>query len=80
MSKTVTLRLNDGIYKLFRALAESDNRPLSNFIETSALRYIEEHQYVDDFEMAEINSNQELNKSLKRAVKDAKAGRGRFVG
>ena len=80
MSKTVTLRLNDKTYNLFRTLAESDNRPLSNFIETTALRYIEEHQYVDDFEMAEIKSNQELNKSLKRGVKDAKSGRGRLVG
>jgi len=80
MSKTVTLRLNDENYKLFRALAESDNRPLSNYIETTALRYIEEHQYVDDFEMSEIKNNQELNKSIKRGVKDAKAGKGQFVG
>jgi len=79
MSKTVTIRLNDNIYKLFRTLAESDNRPLSNFIETTTLRYIEEHQLVDDFEMAEIKNNQELNKSLKRGVKDAKSGRGRFI-
>ena len=40
MSKTVTLRLNDDTYAKFRAFAESDNRSLSNFIETSALRYI----------------------------------------
>lgn len=80
MSKTVTIRLNDNIYNLFRALADSDNRPLSNFIETSALRYIEEHQFVDDFEMTEIKNNQDLNKSLKRGIKDAKSGRGRFIG
>ena len=80
MSKTVTLRLNEDNYKLFRLLAESDNRPLSNFIETTALRYIEEHQFVDDFEMGEIKSNQELIKSLKRGAKDAKSGKGRFIG
>ena len=80
MSKTVTLRLNENIYKLFRAMAESDNRTLSNFIETSALRYIEEHEYVDDFEMNEIRSNQQLNRSLKRALKDMKAKKGKFVG
>jgi predicted transcriptional regulator len=79
MSKTVTLRLNDKIYRLFRNLAESENRPLSNFIETSVLRFIEHNQYVDEFELAEIQSNQELNKSLKRALKDSKARRGRFV-
>ncbi|MBW2553944.1 MAG: CopG family transcriptional regulator [Deltaproteobacteria bacterium] len=79
MSKTVTLRLNDNIYNLFRNLAESENRPLSNFIETSVLRFIENSQFVDEFEMAEIQSNQDLNRSLKRALKDVKAQRGRFV-
>ena len=79
MSKTVTLRLNDEVYKLFRNLADGENRPLSNFIETSVLRFIEYNQCVDEYEMAEIQSNQELNKSLKRALKDAKAQRGRFV-
>lgn len=79
MPKTVTLRLNDKIYKLFRDLAESENRPLSNFIETSVLRFIENNQFVDEYEMAEIQGNQGLNRSLKRALKDAKARRGRFV-
>ncbi len=79
MSKTVTLRLNDKIYTLFRNLAESENRPLSNFIETSVLRFIENSQFIDEFEMAEIQRNQDLNRSLKRALKDTKAKRGRFV-
>ena len=79
MSKIVTLRLKDNIYQLFRTLAESDNRTLSNFIETSTLRYIEGQEYVDDYEMNEIRGNQELNTSLKRALKDIKAQRGNFV-
>ena len=79
MPKTVTLRLNDNIYKLFWNLADGENRPLSNFIETSVLRFIEHNQYVDEYEMTEIQSNQELNSSLKRALKDVKANRGRFV-
>ncbi len=80
MSKTVTLRLNEKIYELFRAMAESDNRTLSNFIETSALRYIEEHEHVDDYEMEEIRENQQLNRSLKSAIKDMKSKKGQFVG
>jgi len=79
MSKTVSLRLNDKIYKLFRYLAESENRPLSNFIETSVLRFIENNQFVDEYEMTEIQSNQDLNSSLKRALKDVRAQRGSFV-
>ncbi|MDP3980943.1 MAG: CopG family transcriptional regulator [Chlamydiota bacterium] len=79
MSKTVTLRLDDKVYKKFRGLAEYDNRPLSNFIETAALRFVEEHEYVDVFEMAEIKDNVSLNRSIKNGLRDAKAKRGCFV-
>ena len=41
MPKTVTLRLKDDVYALFQAMAEQDNRPLSNLFETAALRFIE---------------------------------------
>lgn len=80
MSRTITLRLKDSVYNLLRRLASQDNRTLSNFIETSTLRYIEEHEYADEYEMAEIRDNQELNKSLKRGMKDVKLKKGRFVG
>lgn len=79
MSKTVTLRLNDKVYKIFRTLAEADNRSLSNFIETVALRHIEDHEFADEYEMAEIRGDKELNRSLQRALKDMKAKRGRIV-
>ena len=79
MSKTVTLRLSEDTYTKFRAFARSDNRSLSNFIETSALRYIAEHEYVDEFEMAEINDNSELQASLTRAMRDAQSRKGRIV-
>ncbi len=79
MSKTVTLRLPDQAYERFRILAQRENRSLSNFIETAASRYVEADQFVDEFEMSEIETNTELNRSLKRGIKDAKAGRGRFV-
>ena len=79
MSKTVTLRLDEKIYKQFRELAEQDNRPLSNFIETVALRYIEEHRYVNEFEMAEIRENEYLNRSIRNGLEDAKSKRGQFA-
>jgi predicted transcriptional regulator len=79
MSKTITLRLDDKIYGIFQNLAQGENRTISNFIETSVLRYIEQNQYVDEFEMAEIQGNKVLNSSLKRALKDAASQRGRFV-
>ena len=79
MSKTVTLRLNEEVYQRFGSMAERDNRPLSNFIETAVLRYLEREEYVDEFEMAETRQNTELNESIERGVADAKAGRGSFA-
>ena len=79
MSKTVTLRLDDAVYARFRRLAERDNRPLSNFIETAALRFVESEQFVDEFEMEEIRGNESLNRSLQRGLSDAAEKRGRFV-
>lgn len=79
MSKTVTLRLSDDVYRRLKNLAEDDNRPLSNFIETAALRFVEEHSFADEFEMASIRGNEELNASLRRGLEDADRGRGRFV-
>lgn len=79
MSKTVTLRLDENLYRRFHALAERDNRPLSNFIETAVLRYLESEEYVDEFEMDAIRANRALNQSLKRGLRDAKAKRGRFA-
>lgn len=79
MSRTVTLRLKDGVYERLRALAEGDNRSLSNFIETATLRYLDQEEHVDEFEMQEIRGNQPLNESIARGLEDAKARRGRYV-
>lgn len=79
MSKTITLRLSDESYKKYKSLAEKDNRPISNFIETAVKRYIEHNIHVDEFEMEEINNNTELRKSIKKGVSDMKAKKGRFV-
>ncbi len=79
MSKTVTLRLNDKNYNLFKLYAERDHRTLSNFIETSALRFIENELYCDDIEMEEIKNDGKLNESLKKGHEDFLARRGSFV-
>ena len=79
MSTTVTLRLDENVYRRFRGMADNDNRPLSNFIETAVLRFLEDHEHVDEYEMAEIKGNASLNQSIKRGLNDAKARRGQFV-
>lgn len=79
MAKTITLRLDDPVYRLFKTVAERENRPISNFIETAVIRYVEDQQSVDEFEMAEIKQNVDLNRSLKRGYADANKRRGTFA-
>ncbi len=79
MPKTVTLRLDDVSYDIIKKHAQADNRPLSNYIETATLKFIEEADYVDDFEMEAILNDEDLMKSLKKGSKDAANGKGRFV-
>ena len=80
MHKTITLRLNEEIYKKFLIAAESDNRPISNLIETLALKKLQEDMFVEDYEMDEILGNKKLIKKLKRGSEDARVKRGRLVG
>ena len=79
MSKTVTLRLAEGVYEELREAAAAERRPLSNLIETAALAKIREAQFVDDAEMAEILSNEQLIRRLRTGSRQAQKRRGRFV-
>jgi predicted DNA-binding protein len=79
MSKTITLRLSEENYEVYRKLADRENRPISNFIETAVKKFIEHNMYVDEFEMDEIRNNNELNKSLKRGIANMKSKKGRLV-
>ena len=79
MPKTVTLRINDNEYNTFKKLADFENRTLSNFIETATLKYIQENELVDEFEMDEILHNSQLNQSIKRGLQDAAKRKGNFV-
>ena len=79
MAKTVTLRIDDKLLERFKTHAKEENRTLSNFIETAALRYVENVELIDEFEMQEIMSNADLLKSLRKGNEDAKNRRGQFV-
>ena len=78
MPKTVTLRIDDNEYETFKKFADVENRTLSNFIETATLKYIQENELVDEFEMKKIINNIQLNQSLKRGLQDAAKRKGRF--
>ena len=79
MSKTVTLRLKEDVYKIFVEAARAENRSISNLIETAALYKVREQQFVDDAEMAEILADENLVARLRQGSKEAKARKGRFV-
>jgi uncharacterized protein (DUF1778 family) len=79
MAKTLTVRMDDATYRLIAEAAASDNRSVSNFIETAALEKAAREIFVSDEEMSEIRSNKELVKRLKRGHREAAAQRGRIV-
>ena len=80
MPKTLTLRIDDETYKVFAKQARAENRSLANFIETAVKEHIRKSAFVDDFEMAEILSNERLVERLRRGSRDAKAKRGVLIG
>lgn len=79
MSRIVTLRLADDVYRELREAATAENRPLSNLIETAAVSRIREARFVDDAEMAEILGNEKLLARLKKGSGQARRRKGRFV-
>ena len=79
MSKTVTLRLKENVYKIFVEAAQAENRSISNLIETAALHKVREQQFVDDAEMAEILADENLVARLRQGSKEAAERKGRFV-
>ncbi len=79
MSKTVTLRISEDHYDLLKAYAKSENRKLSNALETLAMKQLEEELFVDRFEMETILSDEDLLERLRAGHLQAKKGRGRFV-
>ena len=79
MAKTITLRLDDDTYRVFADAARADGRSLANLIQRAALLKIQEDQFVDDAEMAEILANAALVERLQEGSREARDRRGRFV-
>ena len=80
MAKVVTVRLSDEDYRKIAAAAKSERRPLSNFMTLMVIRGLEEGDYVDAVEMAQITSDKRLMAKLQAGHRDAKHRKGRIVG
>jgi uncharacterized protein (DUF1778 family) len=80
MPKTVTLRLDDDVYQLFKKAANGSKRTISNFLEFAALSYLTNEIYVSDEEMNDILQDKNLLKSLHLGEKEIAEGKYEIVG
>ncbi len=79
MAKTVTLRIDDKVYKTFSERAMAEKRSLASFIELAALQYAKESEFVELEEMNDILNDKTLLHKIKQGIKDAKAKRGKYI-
>jgi len=77
MAKTITLRLDDNVYEMFKKAAEGQKRTISNYLEYATLNFTVNETVVDDIEMAEILS---FEKDIKKGVSDISVGRYKVIG
>ena len=77
--KTITLRIEDDLYNMFKNAAEGEKRTISNFIEYATLNYLTEEFFVPDDEMEDILNDKKLVASLRKGQEDIKKGRYKIV-
>jgi hypothetical protein len=68
------------VFEVFLEAARAENRSISNLIETAALKSVREQQFVDDVEMAELISDENLVARIKQGSKEVVERKGRFAG
>jgi len=77
MAKTITVRLEDTIYDMFKKAAAGQKRTISNYLEYAALNYTIGETVVDDSEMKDILT---FEKDIKKGLTDIAAGRYKVIG
>lgn len=80
MAKTVTVRLDDDVYKLIKRAADGERRTISNFMEYAALAYLTNDIVVSDDEMNEILNDEKCMAGLESGLSDIKKGKYKVVG
>jgi uncharacterized protein (DUF1778 family) len=79
MSKTITLRIEDPIYDIFKKAADGERRNISNFVENATIQYLTNEFYATDEEMDEILSDKQIISSLRKGLKEASQGKYKVV-
>ncbi|MFN2268646.1 MAG: hypothetical protein ABR533_10255 [Desulfonatronovibrio sp.] len=72
MSKTITVRLDDDVYEMFKKAADGQKRTISNYVEYATLNYTVNQTIVDDAEMTEIMA---FSDEIQKGLSDISAGR-----
>jgi predicted CopG family antitoxin len=80
MHKTITLRINDDVYQMFKKAAHGSRRTISNFLEYATLSFLSQDTYVSDDEMKEILKDHNLLEDLKHGEREIKSRRYKIVG
>ena len=76
MAKTITVRIDDSIYDIFKLAADGQKRTISNYLEYATLNYTMNETIVDDIEMNEILK---YEGDIKKGLSDISAGRYRII-
>ena len=76
MAKTITVRIDDSTYNIFKLAAAGQKRTISNYLEYATLNYTMNETIVDDTEMNEILK---YEKDIKKGLSDISAGRYRII-
>ena len=76
MAKTVTVRVEDNVYDIFKKAADGQRRTISNYIEYATLNYTINESIVDDEEMNEILA---VSTDIERGLSDISAGRYKII-
>ena len=76
MTRTITVRIDDSTYDIFKLAADGQKRTISNYLEYATLNYTMNETFVDDMEMNEILK---YEKDIKKGLSDISAGRYRII-
>jgi predicted transcriptional regulator len=77
MAKTITVRVDEKTYNMFKRAAEGQKRTLSNYLEYATLSYTISELTVENFELNEIMA---YEKDLQKGLDDISAGRYELIG
>jgi len=80
MHKTITLRINEDVYQMFKKAAQGSRRTISNFLEYATISYLSQDSFVSDDEMNELLKDNDLIENLKHGEKEIKSRRYKIVG